>query len=186
MADRSLRGRLIEGIISLGLGTVMGVVAIFAAPSPGMYDLRPWLWTMAGVTAAEGVVTLAWTPARESLSRQYARMPYATARERHARIRFGEHALDEMASDGSRRRILSSVAGAVIPAGLLLVLYRDPIFNHAPYTFGVFDYLIIGFAGIEVVTSLLGLISRSDEERLRDMYRQQMQMRESEMRTPDQ
>jgi hypothetical protein len=60
-------------------------------------------------------------------------------------------------------------------------MYRDPIFNNHPYTFGVFDFMIIGFAGLEVVTSLLGLFSRSEEERLHDSYFQQMHLHEAEL-----
>jgi hypothetical protein len=115
------------------------------------------------------------------LTAQYVAMPFETARQRRARARFGEHALDDMAADGQRRRILSAVAGAVVPVALLGIIYRDPIFNGAPYTVGPYDYVIIGFAAVEAVTSLIGLFTRSDEERLREMYWQQIRMREAEL-----
>jgi len=181
MADASRRGRITDGILQMATGTIVAALGFAFPPTSGSQDMRPWLWTLGGVSIATGILDLAWVPARERLTAEYMRQPFATARERRARAHFGERALDDMAADGQRRRILQSVAGAVLPVALLGVIYRGPIFNGTPYPIGPFDYVIIGFAAVEVVTSLIGLFTRSQEERLHDMYWQQIRMREAEL-----
>ncbi|MEI8256422.1 MAG: hypothetical protein WCJ30_12180 [Deltaproteobacteria bacterium] len=185
LAESSRRQRITSGVIQMATGTLVGALGfLFPAGGSGAQDLRPWLWTFGGVAIVTGVLDLAWVPARERLTAQYMQMPYTTARQRRARAVFGEHALEDMAADGSRRRILGAVSGAVLPVALLGVMYREPIFNGTPYLVGTFDYVIIGFAAVGVITSLIGLFSRSPEERLRELYWQQIHMREAELAMP--
>jgi hypothetical protein len=112
------------------------------------------------------------------------RLPAGTAHERRLRARFGEHALEDMAADGQRRRILGAVTGALVPVAMLAIAYRGPIFNGTPYTVGPYDYVLIGISAVQAITSLVQLFSRSEEERLHDAYWQQIRMREAELRTP--
>lgn len=157
----------------------MGAVGFILPPGGGTADLRPVYWTLGGLAIATGILDLAWTPARERLTAQYMALPFATAHERRLRARFGERALESMAADGQRRRILGSVVGALVPVVMLAIAYRGPIFNGSPYSVGPYDYVLIGISAVEAISSLVGLFTRSEEERLRDMYRQQIQMREA-------
>ncbi len=184
LAEGSRRGRITGAVVQMATGTIVGALGFAFPVGSGAQDMRPWLWTLGGVAIATGVLDLAWIPARERLTTQYMQMPFATPRQRRARARFGEYALNEMSADGTRRRVLGAVAGALLPVGLLGVMYRDPIFNGTPYTVGAYDYVLIGFAAVGVVTSVIGLFTRSPEERLRELYWQQIHMREAELAMP--
>ncbi len=125
---------------------------------------------------------MAWAPARERLAEQYLVLPARTARERRARLRFGEHALDEMAADGTRRRIFSglgTVTSSVLGLGLT---YRNEIFNGRTWSPGLADGLIFTTVGVQTIVALFQLFSASEDERLRDAYWQQVRLLESEER----
>jgi hypothetical protein len=184
IAASSLRNRILNGAIEMASGTVVGALGFILPAASGSADLRPIYWTMGAVAIATGIVDMAWTPARERLTAQYMRLPASTGRQRRARARFGEHALEEMAGDGQRRRILGAVTGALVPVAMLAIAYRGPIFNGTPYVVGPYDYVLIGISAVQAITSLVQLFSRSEEERLHDAYWQQIRMREAELRTP--
>lgn len=129
---------------------------------------------------------LAWTPARERLGAEFRAMPTRTAADRRARLHFGEAALDEMARDGSRRRVLSALAGVGLGLGTLGIIYSDQIFNGAPWPEPPeINYLVVGLTGISLVTNLIGVFGRSEEERLRDSYRRELQLLRDSIENPD-
>jgi hypothetical protein len=169
LAERSRNQRILDSVLSLAVGAGMGALGFIVPTSPGN-DLRPWFWTIGGVSLTTGVVNLAWVPARESLTARFVAMPMRTAAERRARLEFGERAIEEIAADGARRRVLGAIGNAATSVGMLALIYRDPLFNGTPYTLGVYDAIVLGFTGLSVVTGLLQLFTRSDDERLRDEY----------------
>jgi hypothetical protein len=173
LAERSRSQRVLDGVVSLVAGAGMGALA-FVVPSTPSNDLRPWFWTMGGMQVASGLINLAWVPARETQSERFAAMPMRTAAERRARVEFGERALEDIAADGARRRVLGALGNAGSSLAMLALIYRDPLFNGTPYSFGAYDAIVLGFTGLQVATGLLSLFSRSDDERLRDDYWQQV------------
>jgi hypothetical protein len=107
-------------------------------------------------------------------------MPARTARERRERLRFGERALDEMAADGTRRRIFSGLGSATASVLGLGLSYRDQIFNGRAWNLGLADALIFTTVGIQALVAMFQIFSSSEDERLRDAYWQQVRLLESE------
>lgn len=179
LAERSRRQRIIDSVISIGMGAGIGALGFLVPASPGN-DLRPYIWVAGGSSMLSGVINLMWVPARETLSSQFEAMPIQTAQQRRARVRFGEQALEEIAADGARRRTLGAIAGALVSVGTLAAIYHQPLFSGTPYPWGVQDAIIIGFTGLSALQSLLQLLGRSDDERLRDEYWQQVNIMRAE------
>jgi hypothetical protein len=190
LAERSRDARITSGIIQLAEGAafiVLGFVlaAIPGADGPGIDTFQYSTWFQGGYMAATGVTQLAWAPARERLSREYAAQPRATPHERRDRVRFGERALDEMAADGERRRYLMPIASALLPLGTLAVLYRHQIFDGDPMPEPPsLNYIVIGLVGLSIIPSLVSMFSHSDEERLRDRYRSELELLRQNAETP--
>lgn len=183
LAARSRGARILDGVLNLVVGTGVGVVGFFV-PSSGSVDQRPFFWALGGIQAAQGILTLAWAPARETLTAQYVGMPMNTARERRLRVRFGERSLDEIAADGARRRVLQAVVGALAPVLLLGVMYREQIFNRAAWSPNGFDALMIGLTVLSSGVALIPLFGRSEDERLREQYQQQVRLMRAERGLP--
>jgi hypothetical protein len=180
LAARSSSQRILDGIVSLGAGAVMAGSTFVIPATTGGTDLRLWLWATSGYLGLQGIVNLAWAPARERLSREYEALPMATATQRRARVRFGEYALDEMAADGRRRRILAGIANIAATGGLLTLAYSDTIFNGVPHTFSLTDAVVLTYGGVAVILHVVQMLSQSEEERLRNAYFQQLQILRAE------
>ncbi len=183
LAGRSSGQRVLDGIISIGAGGVMFGSSFLIPPVAGVADLRPWLWATSGYLALQGIVNLAWAPARERLSREYEALPQGTAAQRRARMRFGERALDDMAADGHRRRILGGIANIVATGALLAVPYHDTILNGTPHTLSLTDAVVLTYGGVAVILHVVQMFSQSEEERLRNSYFQQLELMRAERRS---
>jgi hypothetical protein len=147
------------------------------ASSGGDELFRYLLWAQGGYSMLNGTLQLAWVPARERLSRSYLQLPRTTAADRRARVRAGEAMLDEMASDGARRRVVMAVAGSVFALVTPTIIYRDQIFNGEPMPEpAALNYLVLGLSAVSFVTELLGAFGTSDEERIRNTYRTQLEL----------
>lgn len=162
----------ISGAVTIGLGFVFSPLDD-GSPHPAQI----LLWSQGGLLLAQGLAALAFPPARERLSDEFAAMPQNSVRLRHARVRFGEAALDRMAADGARRRVINAVVGiaaALIPVG---VIYSDQIFSGRPWPEPPeLNVIAVSISGIAVVQALVPLFTRSSEERLRDEYRSRIRM----------
>ncbi len=184
LPERSRDSRITSGLINVAVGA--GLLGLGFAPiwGEGSTPSVPQylVWFQGGYTVAQGAVELIWTPSRERLGRQYMEMPVRTAQQRRARVRFGEESLDEIAADGRRRRILTAVTTVAYGLGTLGIFYRDQIFNDEPLPSPeALNYLVIGSIGIQSIISVIGALSTSSDERLRDTYQRELQlMRESE------
>ncbi len=171
----------ISGAVTIGLGFV------FSARDDGSpHPAQVLLWSQGGLLLAQSLAALAFPPARERLSDEFAAMPQNTVRLRHARVRFGEEALDRMAADGARRRVINAVVGiaaALIPVG---VIYSDQIFSGRPWPEPPeLNVIAVSISGIAVVQALVPLFTRSAEERLRDEYRSRVRMLREGAEDPD-
>lgn len=163
----------------------MAGTAFLIPRTSGATDLHPWLWATSGYLALQGIVNLAWAPARERLSREYEALPATSAAERRERMRFGERALDEMAADGQRRRILGGIGNVAATLGLLAIPYAEPLFNGTPRPLGLTDAVVLTYGGVAAVLHVIQMFSLSEEERLRNAYHQQVQLLRAErLRTP--
>lgn len=180
LSGRSSSQRILDGIVSIGAGAVMAGSSFVIPSTPGLTDLRPWLWATSGYLALQGIVNLAWAPARERLSRQYEALPMGTAAQRRERLRFGEGALEEIAADGHRRRILAGIANIAATGGLLTIAYMDPIFNGVPRPLSLTDAVILTYGGVSVVLHIVQMLTLSEEERLRNAYFQQLELLRAE------
>lgn len=171
----------ISGAVTIGLGFVFSPLDD-GSPHPAQI----LLWSQGGLLLAQGLAALAFPPARERLSDEFAAMPQNSVRLRHARVRFGEEALDRMAADGARRRVINAVVGiaaALIPVG---VIYSDQIFNGRPWPEPPeLNVIAVSISGIAVVQALVPLFTRSAEERLRDEYRTRVRMLREGAEDPD-
>ncbi|MEZ4406655.1 MAG: hypothetical protein R3A52_09280 [Polyangiales bacterium] len=180
LAERSRDARRTEGIINLVIGAgVFGLGFAYSALSDtsGVSPTQALLWVQGGYTALTGAVQLLWVPARERLSEQYALQPRRTPHDRRLRVRFGEQALEDMASDGRRRRVLGALAGVGFSLASLGIIYRDQIFDGQAWPEPpAFNYLVIGLVGLSMVANLIPVFSASPEERLRDAYRREVRM----------
>lgn len=180
LSGRSSSQRILDGIVSIGAGAVMAGSSFVIPSTPGLTDLRPWLWATSGYLALQGIVNLAWAPARERLSREYESLPSATAAQRRERLRFGERALEEIAADGHRRRILAGIANIAATGGLLTIAYKDTIFNGMPRPLSLTDAVILTYGGVSVVLHIVQMLTLSEEERLRNAYFQQLELLRAE------
>ena len=186
LGDRSRDARITDGIIQLAVGAAFVTLGlVLPSDTPGVDTYQYLSFFQGGYAVAGGLTQLLWVPARERLSRAYAAMPRATAAERRARVRFGEESLEEMADDGRRRRILLPVISSVVQLGTLAVIYREQLFNGAPMPEPeAVNYLMIGLTGVTIATTLLGILSSSPEEQLRDRYRSEVDMLRQYHATP--
>lgn len=171
---------MLDGVIAIVAGGA-SITSGFLIPSAtSVASFGPIFWTNGGLLVLQGTLSLAWAPARESLSERYLAMPARTARERRERLRFGERALDEMAADGTRRRIFSGLGSATASVLGLGLSYRDQIFNGRAWNLGLADALIFTTVGIQALVAMFQIFSSSEDERLRDAYWQQVRLLESE------
>lgn len=178
LPERSRSGRITEGIINVALGGGLFALGfLFSSDTGSASPLRTLLWFQGGYSALNGAVGLAWTPARERLPPAYGAMPVRTGAQRRERLRYGELALDEMASDSRLRRTLMGVGSAVLGIGTLGILYRDQIFDNAAMPEPAeYNYLIIGLSLVSVAANVITVFSQTEEERLRANYRQELQL----------
>lgn len=179
LPERSRSGRITEGVINLALGGGLFALGFLFAPSgtDETSPLQTLLWFQGGYSVLNGVVALAWVPARERLPPVYGAMPMRTAAQRRERLRYGEEALDAMARDSRLRRTLTGVGSAVLGVGTLAVLYRDQIFDNASMPEPVeYNYLIIGLTLVSVAANVITVFAQTEEERLRANYRQELQL----------
>lgn len=175
MAERSRSSRVSGAIYTLVAGGLIGGLGGYFYQSDPENFVGPFLMVTGGFEIATGIVQLAWPPARERLTAQYREMPRRTAAERREAMRFGEAAFDDIAADGARRRVLSSIASAALSLSVLGVAYSSQIFGGEPWPEPpAYNYLVIGLVSAQVVLSLVGLFTRSEEERLRDVWRMQV------------
>ena len=156
MAERSHDGRVPSAIGSLVAGgvltTIGGLTYDSAAPSNAA---STYLVILGGVEIASGIIQLAWPPARERITAQYRAMPRRTAAERRAAMRFGEQSFDDIAADGARRRVLSSLLNVGLSVSLLGVIYSPQIFDGQPWPEPpAANYLVLGLTGVAVITGL--------------------------------
>ncbi len=184
IAQRSRENRVRDGIIQLAVGSgffALGWVS-FALTPAGSPPIWPYIFASSGVSVFSGILTLAWAPARERLSDEFARMPMSNSIERRARTMFGERALDDMAADSRLRRTLEGVVSITATLALLGAMYWDPIFNsaHTTRSISVVDGFIIGLGGFSIITSIVSMFARTEEERLRDAYHQHVRVLQSE------
>jgi hypothetical protein len=174
LAERSRESRRTEILINTIAGAAtVGLGFVFSEAGDGSTSLPAvLLWTMGGLQIAQGLAALAIPPARERLSDEFAALPQGTARQRHLRVRFGEEALDRMAADGARRRVIGAIVGVAAAFIPPLAIYSDQIFSGAPWPERS-ESTIIAFSlsGVVAIQALVPLFSRSAEERLRDEYR---------------
>ena len=174
-------GRIANGIISTTIGAALVVLGFVAASeledSSSATILSASLWVQGGYQVVDGAVSLLWKPAREELPPLYRQQPRGTPHERRLAVRYGEQALEDMASDGARRRIIRTIAGTAVGLSTLGILYRDQIFDGQPMPepSGI-HYLMIGLTALSLVPNLLNLFTRSEEERLRDTYRAEIEI----------
>lgn len=188
LAERSRESRRTDILVS----SISGAVAIslgfvFATDEgDGPHPAQILLWTVGGLQLAMGLSALAFPPARERLSDEFSALPQSDARERRARVRFGEEALDRMAADGARRRVIGAVVGVTAAFLPMFILYRDQIFDSAPWPEPpALNVLAFSLSGIAAVQALVPLFSRSAEERLRDDYRMRIQQLREGAENPD-
>lgn len=178
MAERSRDARVpgaVTGLIAGGL--ILGIGAFTYEPASHSNAASTYLMILGGAEIASGIVQLAWAPARERITAQYRAMPRRTAAERRAQLRFGEQAFDDIAADGARRRVLNSLFNVGISLSLLGVIYAPQLFDGAPWPEPpAANYLVIGLTGVAVVSGLVGLFTRSEEERMRDVWRSQQEL----------
>jgi hypothetical protein len=178
LPERSRDARLTSGLINLAVGA--GLVGLGFAPiwGEGSTPSAPQalIWFQGGYNVASGAVELLWAPSRERLAREYAVMPIEDARQRRARVRFGEQSLEDIAADGRRRRVLSAVSTVAYGLGTLGIFYRAQLFDGEPLPEPVgLNYLVIGSIGIQSIVSVIGALSTSQDERLRDAYQRELQ-----------
>lgn len=178
LSERSHDSRVSQGWLNIGVGaSLVALGFLFSGGSDSPQPFQALMWFQGGYTVAGGLIDLVWTPARERLSEQYARMPMTTRDHRRDRVHFGEQSLDEMAREGSRRRLLGAIGSFTLAAGTAVVLYRDQIFNGAPLPEpAAYNYLVLGLLGVSLIPTIVSAFSRSEEERLRDSYHREVEM----------
>lgn len=174
LAERSRESRRTEILInSLSGAVAIGLGFVFAPDDgSGPNAAQILLWTEGGLLLAQGITALAIPPARERLSDEFSSLPQDDVRARHARVRFGEEALDRMAADGARRRVIGAIVGVTAAFLPMFILYRNQIFDGSPWPEPpALNALAFSISGIAAVQAIVPLFSRSPEERLRDEYR---------------
>jgi hypothetical protein len=183
LPDRSRDSRITQGLLDIGVGGLEGAIG-FAFPSDisgSPSQTQYLLWFQGGYSIARGVVNLVWAPARERLPHAYMQLPTRTGAQRRARVRAGEEALEEIAADGHRRRLLGGIASSVYSLASLGLIYNRQIFDGAPMPEPVaVNGLLIGLVGVQVLVSVVGMFGTSDDERIRQTYLYELQqLRES-------
>ncbi|MDH5493546.1 MAG: hypothetical protein OEY14_16450 [Myxococcales bacterium] len=152
---------ILDGI----LGIVWGGVSItfgFLIEPPG----RAYLLTFGAASAARGVVALTLHPDASGPSIAYGHLPMQTPEEAELRLRFGEEALERIATRSLLVRVLD--ASISMAAGVAVI----PIFlgpNDYEIT-STWDYFILIGAGVTVLGGVINLATRSPAEKRWSAY----------------
>ena len=163
-------GSIVDGVLSIltgGLSITLGI--LINGP------ISPYLYLYGGAGAVRGILDLALMTNPAGSAVTYTHMPMTTVDEVRARLRYGEHELEHLASMAQLSRILDGSIN--IATGLAIIpVYLGPI-NFA--ITDPFDYFVLIGAGISAVSGIITLFSSTEAERrwgayqeLRDRLRQ--------------
>lgn len=157
--------RIVDGVLSMVSGGVSIGLGIWARQD-GLRDLARYAFLMGSVSVARGVLDLALTPNPQAPAIRFGHMPMRTLDEARERLRFGENALESLARRSRAVRLTD--ASLSIVSGVAVV----PLFLHQKeYKFTEpLDYFIVIAAGIQVITGIINLATRSDAERRWSAY----------------
>lgn len=157
--------RIVDGVLSMVSGGVSIGLGIWARQD-GLRDLARYAFLMGSVSVTRGIIDLALSPNPQPPAIQFGHMPMRTVDEARERLRFGENALEALARRSRAVRLID--ASLSIGSGIAVV----PLFLHQKdYKFTEpLDYFIVIAAGIQVITGIINLATRSDAERRWSAY----------------
>ncbi len=168
----SLRGdgSVVDGVLALVMGATtigIGIAIDLSGSSPGP-SLTPYLYVYGSAGILRGILDFAFMQSPSSAAVAFTHMPMADLADVRARLRFGEHALESLASNAELSRILDGSLS--IATGLAVVpIYLGP----TNFTFtSAFDYFVLIGAAVSVTTGTITLFSTNESERRWAAYRE--------------
>lgn len=165
-------GGIADGVFSIITGgTLIALGALFSAN--GQTYLAPSLYVFGGASISRGLIDLILVPNPYNLMLEYGHMPMGSVEQVKARLRFGEHGLEELASRNRLARLLDGAINIGAGATLIGLTVSARSGNDA----GVTDsngtvLLVLGVIGAAtlIVGGTISLLTSTDSERRWEAY----------------
>ncbi len=171
-------GRLVSGIASMVIGGIFVTLGAtltdetLGGTGPGSHEaasgVRGILFVFGGLSLADGLITLLFIPDLGDAAIEYQAMPYSPRRAAIAKMRYGERALQDYASQSRTDRLVNGIGGSLIGLagiGAILVL-ADITPDNNPLMF----YVFVGFGVIQVIGGVIDIVTPSRAERMWAAY----------------
>lgn len=165
--QRSYTSRYIDAISAIVIGGAL--IAIGAAL--GDEEIHPagrrLLYFSGAVSAAEGALSLAFVPSMGDDALRFTAMPDEERRDARRKLRFGERALEDAASEARTDRLVNALGGMGLGVAYFGALPFLGFTGDGPQ---ILDYFLIAYAALAVVQGVISLLSRTPAERMWDVY----------------
>ena len=158
-------GGLGGGVMSM----LAGGLSIALAQLIDQSAVRTFLYVFGTTSLVRGGLELTLSPDAESAALSYSHWPMRVPEEVMERLRFGESALDGLARDSRRLRMLdgaASIAAGAITVPFLLLGPHDK-----DSKFDTLDLFVVVGAGVSVLSGVVNLFSQSEAEKRNDAYK---------------
>lgn len=159
-------GGIADGIFSVVTGGLMITLAVAFGGSPDTESVAPLLYCLGGASLGSGLIELIVVPNPYTAMLEYSHMPMTSVAEVKQRLRFGEGALDSLASRNRLARLLDGTirvgAGATL-MGLTLSANSEAN-SDTLLLFGMLGATTLAIGGA------ISLLSSSDAEQRWEAY----------------
>lgn len=162
-------GGIVDGVLAIAMGAAsIGVGIYMDVSGSGSSALGPYLYVYGAAGILRGVLDFIFMPNPSAASIQYTHMPMHSMSDVRARLHYGEHELESLASTAEIARILDGSIS--IATGLAVVpVYLGP--NNWELR-SPFDYFVLIGAAVSVITGSITLFTNTESERRWGAYRE--------------
>lgn len=162
-------GGIVDGVLAIAMGAAsIGIGVYMDVAGAGSSSIGPYLYVYGAAGILRGVLDFIFMPNPSAASIQYTHMPMHTMADVRARLRYGEHELESLASTAEIARILDGTIS--IATGLAVVpVYLGP--NNWELR-SPFDYFVLIGAAVSVITGSITLFTNTEAERRWGAYRE--------------
>jgi len=162
-------GGIVDGVLAIAMGAAsIGIGVYIDVSGAGSSSIGPYLYVYGSSGILRGVLNFIFMPNPSAASIQYTHMPMLTMSDVRARLHYGEHELESLASTAEISRILDGTIS--IATGLAVVpVYLGP--NNWELR-SPFDYFVLIGAAVSVITGSITLFTNTEAERRWGAYRE--------------
>ena len=165
LASRS-SGGLGSGVMSI----LTGGLSIALAQLIDQPAVRTFLYVFGTTSLIRGGLELTLSPDAESAALSFSHLPMRVPEEVMDRLRYGEQALADVASDSRRLRMLDGAVSIATGAITVPFLLLGPDNPKTDSKFDTLDLFVVVGAGVSVLSGVVSLLSSSEAEKRNEAY----------------